>query len=201
MRKIVGWTAAGVAALTVVVLALGRLAQEKKTEEIVLTPEESTLATAEVELSPVVVTQEPEEMVLTPFVVTAEPTPETLPSVAVTLEPTLPPTEEVFDIYIKPRGACMAIIVGSSCLEYWGDYWTSQTMALHCSSPGTTFIPGKISDQPCPQEDRMGGCRVAKGQPTEYVWWIYRIGGEPFNEATAGDFLSACVALGGEPIP
>jgi len=175
--KTIGWAVAVTVALTTAILTFWHLSQEN---------------TAEVELSPVVVTQEPTEMVLTPVVMTAEPTPETLPSVVVTIAP----TEEVIDIYIKPQGACVDILEASTCLDYWGDYWTPQTMALQCSAPGATYIT-----DPCPTEDRMGGCRFNKGQPTEFIMWIYRIGGEAFTEATAGAFLNDCATLGAEPLP
>ncbi|HEY56990.1 MAG TPA: hypothetical protein G4O04_00290 [Anaerolineae bacterium] len=173
--KTIGW--AVTVALTTAILTFWHLAQEN---------------TAEVELSPVVVTQEPIEIILTPVVMTAEPTPETLPSVVMTIAL----TEEVIDIYIKPQGACVDILEASTCLDYWGDYWTPQTMALQCSAPGATYITN-----PCPTEDRMGGCRFNKGQPTEFIMWIYRIGGEAFTEATAGAFLNDCATLGAEPLP
>lgn len=184
---------AGVATMAVVGAVLIVLAQNRSEEDVVLSPEVITIpveATVE-ELPTVVVTLEPTDLILPSEEVTLDTTEEILPPVVVTADA----TEEVFDIYADPRGACVAIVEGSSCVDYWGAYWTEETMQLHCNGVGTY-----VTD-PCPTENRVAGCKTNAGTDLEFVLWVYDIGPNPVTGPNIGAYLAACAGSGGDPVP
>lgn len=178
---------AGVVVVTVAIGVGIKLAETPPPKEIVFTPEVVTVEPTDEVLTPVVITQEVTEELLTPVVITIEPTEEVLTPVVITAEPT-----EVNE----PHGACMAIAMGSTCIEYWGKYWTPQTMAFHCSDGRVTYVP-----EPCPTKGRVGGCRREEGRSKEFIMWVYDVGGAPFTGDLLGEFLEGCAITGGDPIP
>ncbi len=198
---------AGATTMVVIGAALMVVAQNRPEEEVVLSPEVVTMpvevtdmvlpsvavtleATVE-ELPTVVVTLEPTDVILPSVEVPLDTTEEILPSVVVTAEA----TEEVFDFYADPRGSCLVLVEGSACTDYWGAYWTEETMGYHCAGVGTY-----LSD-PCPAENRVAGCKRNAGTDNEFVFWVYDIGPNAVTGPNIGYFLAACAASGGEPIP
>jgi hypothetical protein len=150
-----------------------------------------------------------EELGLPTVVVTLEPsvtipeTPEELPTVVVTLEPetnegddeTLqadPTAEEVIDIY-APKGSCLAIVVASLCTEYYGSYWTPETMKYHCAS--ATYLP-----EPCIRPT-VGGCQMNTDTQLEMIIWYYDFGYDPFTPDVIPYAAAACEASGGAWLP
>lgn len=64
------------------------------------------------------------------------------------------------------RGSCDAIAEASTCLEYYGSFWTETQMELNCSTSGV------FSTKPCPSES-LGGCNIGNGGSTDMVTWFY----------------------------
>lgn len=67
-------------------------------------------------------------------------------------------------------GSCDAIDESSSCIEYYGSFWTEVSAKLQCSEEGT------FSTDPCPR-DFAGGCNTGMGTEADMVVWMYTRGG------------------------
>ena len=74
------------------------------------------------------------------------------------------------------KGSCDAIADASTCLEFYGSFWTKTSMELQCSDAGV------FSLKPCP-EGSIGGCNVGNGGPNDMVTWFYNIGGSPIGDS------------------
>jgi hypothetical protein len=87
------------------------------------------------------------------------------------------------------RGSCNLIDIGSTCIEYFGHYWTEETIAMACTD-------GEYSNERCPIPN-MGGCRIMPGSETDMITWHYNIGGDPFSEENTVYANQACNAVPG----
>ncbi len=67
-------------------------------------------------------------------------------------------------------GSCNAIEEGSTCLEYYGSFWTALSAELNCADGGI------FSTDPCPR-DFVGGCNTGAGTEADMVAWMYLRGG------------------------
>lgn len=74
------------------------------------------------------------------------------------------------------RGSCDAIAEASTCLEYYGSFWTETQMKYNCSDSGI------FSTKPC-VDGYLGGCNVGKGGANDMVTWFYNIGGSPMGDS------------------
>ncbi len=75
----------------------------------------------------------------------------------------------------KAKASCSAIEKGSTCIEYIGSFWSSNTNAeLNCKDAGI------YSKDPCPRPT-AGGCKVGGGTMNEIMIWHYGYGGDPFT--------------------
>lgn len=72
------------------------------------------------------------------------------------------------------KGSCDLISESSSCLGYYGSFWTKPQMELNCGDGGT------FSLKPCPL-DSLGGCNIGNGDPGDTVIWFYNRGGSPHD--------------------
>jgi len=87
------------------------------------------------------------------------------------------------------RGSCNLIERGSTCVEYFGGYWTEETIAMACEE-------GEPSGQRCP-EPNMGGCRILPGSETDMITWHYDRGGDPYSQENIQYATQACNAVPG----
>mgnify|MGYP007050445082 CR=1 FL=1 len=72
----------------------------------------------------------------------------------------------------KAKGSCDAIADSSTCIEYYGSFWTEQQMKLQCQWAGT------FSKKWCPS-DMAWWCNTAMWTQADMVAWMYlRWGGE-----------------------
>jgi hypothetical protein len=100
--------------------------------------------------------------------------------------------DEVFDLTeeigstTKVRGSCNAIAAKSTCMDYFGSFWTEQQMRLNCSGPGVSF-----SKDACPYTE-LGGCNTGTGTITDAVAWHYSRGAHAFNAETAAHAARVC---------
>jgi hypothetical protein len=101
-------------------------------------------------------------------------------------EETVDRTEE-FGSMASVRGSCNAIASKSTCIDYFGSFWTEQQMRLNCSGPGVTF-----SRNGCPYAE-LGGCNTGAGTIADAVLWHYAEGGQPFNASTVNDARIVCL--------
>lgn len=74
------------------------------------------------------------------------------------------------------RGSCDVITEASTCLEYYGSFWTETQMKYNCEGGGI------FSLKPC-VEGHLGGCNIGKGGPSDMVTWFYNIGGSPMGDS------------------
>ena len=84
----------------------------------------------------------------------------------------------------KAKGSCDAIGESSTCIEYYGSFWTDLQMKLQCEGAGT------FSKKPCPR-DFAGGCNTGMGTEADMVAWMYLRGG---GEITAESLKYAKMA-------
>ncbi|MBU0661017.1 hypothetical protein KKG22_02435 [Patescibacteria group bacterium] len=68
------------------------------------------------------------------------------------------------------KGSCNAIAESSTCIDYYGSFWTGDSARLNCSDSGT------FSKDACPQ-DSYGGCNTGEGTQADMVVWMYPYGG------------------------
>ena len=102
--------------------------------------------------------------------------------------------DEVFDLAEETgstnrvRGSCNAIAAKSTCLDYFGSFWTEQQMRLNCTGSGVSF-----SLNACPYSD-LGGCNTGAGTIADSVAWHYDRGAHAFNAQTAAEAAMVCNA-------
>jgi hypothetical protein len=84
------------------------------------------------------------------------------------------------------RGSCNAISAKSTCLDYFGSFWTEQQMRLNCTGPGVSF-----SLNACPYSE-LGGCNTGVGTIADAVLWHYGRGAHAFSAADAADAARVC---------
>lgn len=87
----------------------------------------------------------------------------------------------------KSKGSCNAIDNGSTCVEYYGSFWTDQQMQLQCEGSGT------FSKSPCP-EGMSGGCNTGVGTMADMVAWMYPYGGGGMDAESMKYAKMACDA-------
>lgn len=85
------------------------------------------------------------------------------------------------------KGSCDAIEESSTCIEYYGSFWTEQNMPLACTETG------KFSTKGCPR-DMAGGCNIGTGTPSDMVAWMYTRGGGEVTAEALGYAKMACDA-------
>lgn len=68
------------------------------------------------------------------------------------------------------KGSCNAIDESSVCIEYYGSFWTTQSISLACTDVGIYSSSG------CPR-DMAGGCNTGIGTDADMVTWMYTRGG------------------------
>jgi len=85
------------------------------------------------------------------------------------------------------KGSCNAISQSSTCIEYYGSFWTIQEAKLHCSDSGI------FSTAPCPV-DTFGGCNTGVGTAADMVAWMYLRGGGDINQESIKYAKMACDA-------
>jgi hypothetical protein len=102
--------------------------------------------------------------------------------------------DEVFDLTEevgstnRVRGSCNAIAAKSTCIDYFGSFWTEQQMRLNCTGAGVSF-----SLNACPYT-ALGGCNTGAGTIADAVAWHYNRGAHAFNAQTAADATRVCNA-------
>ena len=84
------------------------------------------------------------------------------------------------------RGSCNAINAKSTCIDYFGSFWTEQQMRLNCTGPGVSF-----SLNACPYT-ALGGCNTGVGTIADSVLWHYSRGAHAFDAQTAADAERVC---------
>jgi hypothetical protein len=100
--------------------------------------------------------------------------------------------DEVFDLAEeaggtnKVRGSCNAISAKSTCIDYFGSFWTEQQMRLNCTGPGVSF-----SLDACPYSE-LGGCNTGVDTIADAVLWHYGRGAHAFSAADAADAAIVC---------
>lgn len=100
--------------------------------------------------------------------------------------------DEVFDLTEETgstnrvRGSCDAIAAKSTCIDYFGSFWTEQQMRLNCTGPGVAF-----SLNACPHTE-LGGCNTGAGTITDAVLWHYGRGAQAFSVQDAADAERVC---------
>ncbi len=88
----------------------------------------------------------------------------------------------------KAKGSCNAIEKGSTCIEYIGSFWSSNTNTeLNCKGAGI------YSKNPCPRPT-TGGCQISGGTMNEIVMWNYTYGGDPFTPEIVNNVAKVCNA-------
>ena len=63
-------------------------------------------------------------------------------------------------------GSCNAVAENSTCVEYYGDFWTEPQMEIMCEGSG------EFSTDPCPN-DMAGGCNTGTETMADMVVWMY----------------------------
>ena len=89
----------------------------------------------------------------------------------------------------RVKGSCNLIDEGSTCVEYFGSYWTSETILLTCQD-------GVYSPDRCPEQS-MGGCHMNPESETDMITWHYSQGGGGFDEENIKYAAQACNAVPG----
>lgn len=87
----------------------------------------------------------------------------------------------------KVKGSCNAIVEGSTCLEYYGSFWTDMQMKMNCEGSGD------FSSSPCPS-DMAGGCNTGYGTEADMVAWMYYRGEGGITPESLGYAKMACDA-------
>jgi len=87
----------------------------------------------------------------------------------------------------KAKGSCYAIESSSTCMEYYGSFWSEQQIKLQCQGAGT------FSKDPCP-EDMAGGCNTGVGTMADMVAWMYTRGGGEIDAESMKYAKMACDA-------
>ncbi|MBT3817317.1 MAG: hypothetical protein HOG08_03160 [Candidatus Magasanikbacteria bacterium] len=87
----------------------------------------------------------------------------------------------------KSAGSCNAISEASTCMEYYGSFWTEESARLNCSDSG------KFSTEPCPT-DHAGGCNTGMGTEADMVAWMYTRGGGGITAESLKYAKMACEA-------
>ena len=85
------------------------------------------------------------------------------------------------------KGSCNAIEEGSTCLEYYGSFWTEEQMRPNCEESGI------FSFDPCPS-NAIGGCNTGVGTSADMVAWMYLEGGGEMTEESVQYAQMACDA-------
>jgi hypothetical protein len=84
------------------------------------------------------------------------------------------------------KGSCNAIAAKSTCLDYFGSFWTEQQMRLNCTGPGVAF-----SLNGCPYSE-LGGCNTGVGTISDAVLWHYGRGAHAFSAEDAAAAERVC---------
>ena len=73
------------------------------------------------------------------------------------------------------KGSCDMIVQASTCVEYYGFYWTEETIIMACQE-------GIVLTEGCPAPN-LGGCRIMPGSESDMITWHYDYGGTPFTDS------------------
>ncbi len=88
----------------------------------------------------------------------------------------------------KSKGSCNSIQESSTCIEYYGSFWTREVIELGCDESEGTF-----STKPCPS-GMSGGCNTGVGTMADMVAWMYLTGGGEMTETSMKHAAMACSA-------
>ncbi|MFH1971040.1 MAG: hypothetical protein ABIJ05_01500 [Patescibacteria group bacterium] len=89
----------------------------------------------------------------------------------------------------KINGSCDMIIQASTCVEYYGSYWTNETITLACQE-------GVVSTKGCPAPN-LGGCRIMPGSESDMITWHYDSGGGGYNLENIQYAIQSCNSVPG----
>ncbi|MEA3449741.1 MAG: hypothetical protein U9Q85_02065 [Patescibacteria group bacterium] len=81
------------------------------------------------------------------------------------------------------KGSCDAIAKSSTCIEFYGSFYTEEMMRPGCD--------GVFSLKPCP-EGMNGGCNTGVGTAADMVAWMYVSGGGEMTAASMENAAKAC---------
>ena len=87
----------------------------------------------------------------------------------------------------RVRGSCNSIDDASTCIEYYGSFWTAEQIQLGCEGVGTYSSGG------CP-DDMAGGCNTGFGTQADMVAWLYLRGGGEIDAESLKYAKMACDA-------
>ncbi len=87
------------------------------------------------------------------------------------------------------KGSCNIIDQASTCVEYFGSYWTSETINLVCQE-------GVASSDRCP-EQHLGGCHMNPESESDMITWHYDIGGGGYNQENIQYAIQSCNSIPG----
>ncbi len=88
----------------------------------------------------------------------------------------------------KSKGSCDSVSESSTCIEYYGSFWTEQVIKMGCSESDGVF-----STKPCPS-GMSGGCNTGVGTPADMVVWMYLTGGGDMTAESMKHASMACSA-------
>lgn len=86
----------------------------------------------------------------------------------------------------KSKGSCNSIGESSTCIEYYGAFWTEQIIRQGCSESNGIF-----STKPCPS-GMSGGCNTGVGTMADMVVWMYLSGGGGMTAESMKHASMAC---------
>lgn len=87
------------------------------------------------------------------------------------------------------KGSCDMVGQASTCVEYFGSYWTEETINLVCQD-------GTYSKNRCPDQ-ALGGCRISPESESDQITWHYERGGGGYNQESIKYAMQACNSIPG----
>ncbi len=88
---------------------------------------------------------------------------------------------------LKAKRSCNAIADASTCIEYYGSFWTEEMVRIGCDEWWV------FSSEACPR-DMAGWCNTAVGTNADMVAWMYTYGGWEMNTESIKYAKMACDA-------
>jgi hypothetical protein len=88
----------------------------------------------------------------------------------------------------KVKGSCDMVSENSTCIEYYGSFWTELIMREGCEEG-----VGVFSTKPCPT-GMSGGCNTGVGTMADMVSWMYSTGGGGITQESLKYAKLACDA-------
>ncbi len=88
------------------------------------------------------------------------------------------------------RGSCY-IKADSQCIDYLGSAFSASRIKTVCGNQGAV-----ISNNACPTEARVGGCRAMMGTEMEMISWLYSNGDKPADSSIIELNKTFCTGMG-----